>query len=527
MPQPPMPHPPSTPDTHATAPGHTPGHIQPRSPRTPALAAALLLSLVALGPGLALSDQPQARPATPAAGSPAGSPAIGSGMPPDAARLTPPTITHDQWADILSPPQGRWPQATKRVEWLPDLAPAFERARREQRPLFVTFRCLPCKACSDFDKDVLEGGPQLSPLLERFVTVRLTTIDQADLRLFPFESMQDLDVSWWGWFLDPDGRVLGVFGGRDTQGDQTRVSVQSLAATLARVLDHFSDPRRPTWDIDGPLPITAGEPLTVRSLPWWDDWTKLPFRGVDENGCLHCHQTAELLRHDDVAAGRFDKQRDFDVWPLPENVGITLDLHDGLLVTAITPGSPADRAGLKPGDRLAGALGRRLFSQTDFRAALHNGPWLAPGTVPIAFTRGDADARTIHTADLALSGHWRDTDLGWRTSVADAPVGAGPGFSWALRLAPAERKKLGLEGRLAVKPWFGPPAVQAKSPAYKAGLRPTHVITAVNGQSPNIEERAFMVYIRQTFNPGDRVTLTVRDGSRTRDISYTLPHPIK
>src|SRR5688500_192727 len=60
------------------------------------------------------------------------------------------------------------------VRWRGDLQDALREAREQNRPLFVTLRCLPCKQCSAFDKNVLEGGPDLEPLLRQFVTVRLT-----------------------------------------------------------------------------------------------------------------------------------------------------------------------------------------------------------------------------------------------------------------------------------------------------------------------------------------------------------------
>ena len=69
------------------------------------------------------------------------------------------------WTEILGPPQGKLPAAASfTVTWRTNLAQAMTEAREQNRPLFVTFRCLPCKQCADFDKAVLEGGPDLDPL---------------------------------------------------------------------------------------------------------------------------------------------------------------------------------------------------------------------------------------------------------------------------------------------------------------------------------------------------------------------------
>src|SRR4029434_6726211 len=115
----------------------------------------------------------------------------------------------------------------------------------------------------------------------------------------------------------------------------------------------------------------------------------------------HCHQVNDILRQPAVAAKTFDKRRDFDVWPLPENVGLVLDPYRGLLVTRVESGSPAEKAGLKAGDVLGAAGGRRCFSQTDFRGVLHRGPRCA-GEIEAWWTRRGA----AMSATLAVGGGW-------------------------------------------------------------------------------------------------------------------------
>src|SRR5437763_10117256 len=112
--------------------------------------------------------------------------------------------TQRNWQQILGPAQGQAPAPLDKVVWRTDLSAALAEARASNRPLFVTLRCLPCKQCSAFDKDVLEGGPGLDPLLRQFVTVRLTSAKDIDLRLLPVQGYQDLDMSWWGYFLSPE-----------------------------------------------------------------------------------------------------------------------------------------------------------------------------------------------------------------------------------------------------------------------------------------------------------------------------------
>src|SRR6186713_1267977 len=74
----------------------------------------------------------------------------------------------DNWEQVLGPPRGQLPAPLPDVKWRSDLGNAMAQAKRENRPLFVTMRCLPCKQCSAFDKNVLEGGAELDPLLKQF-----------------------------------------------------------------------------------------------------------------------------------------------------------------------------------------------------------------------------------------------------------------------------------------------------------------------------------------------------------------------
>lgn len=419
------------------------------------------------------------------------------------------------WEEILGPSQAQLPEPLDEIEWRTSLKSAIKQAEREDRPLFVVMRCPPCKQCSGFDQLVLEGGPELDPLLAHFVTVRLTSMADADLRLFPVEDFQDLDLSWWGWFLSPDLRVYGVYGGRDEVSDETRISVPSLAATLERVLEHHYDPRRAGWDLDGPPAPRKGRAETPERLSGFKSWRKQS--PEYDKSCMHCHQVAEILRQPALDDGTFDKVRDLEIWPFPENVGLVLERDHGLRVAEVRPGSPAAEAGLQSGDVLGAAGGRRLFGQTDLRAFLHRGP-RGEGSIELVGLRDGQ----VMSAELALEDGWRSTALEWRMSVSQGNVGTPPGF-WPNR-ADGRRAALGIpQGEMAIAPWFGK---KPGSAAWKAGLRPEHVITAVDDERRDLSGRTFMVWFRQHYDVGDEVTFEVRtpDGGRS-EIEVTLQRP--
>jgi hypothetical protein len=420
------------------------------------------------------------------------------------------------WHEVLGPPRGDVPYRLAPVVWRHDITSALKEAQSESKPLFVTMRCLPCKQCSAFDKEVLEGGAKLDPLLSQFVTVRITNAAEIDLRMFPVEKFQDLDLSWWGWFLSPEGKTYGVFGGRDEISDATRISKEALIATLKRVLQHHYDPRRASWKIDGPTPEITGDPQTVRQLPGYSSWYgKLHPAEKVSGACIHCHQVNDILRTPAVDTKTFDKIRDVEVWPLPENVGIALDRDDGLLVKSVVPNSPAARAGVQTNDRLGAANGRRLFSQADFRGVLHRGP-RDVGNIDLVWLHGNE----VKQGQLKLPPNWRKTDLGWRMSISQGVFGGSPGF-FPLNVNVSRRQQLGLGANaMAIEPYMGK---STSSVAYRAGVRGKDVVTSVDGISTNLSGRAFLVWFKQRYEPGDRVKLTVRDAQgRTKEIAYEL-----
>ena len=83
-----------------------------------------------------------------------------------------------------------------------------------------------------------------------------------------------------------------------------------------------------------------------------------------------------------------------------------------------------------------------------------------------------------------------------------------------------ERFKISSD-RMAVSPYMGS---ETNSPAYKAGLRGDYVITAVNGESPNLIARPFLAWFVHKFDFGDRVKLSVLDNNGApREVTYQLP----
>jgi serine protease Do len=140
-----------------------------------------------------------------------------------------------------------------------------------------------------------------------------------------------------------------------------------------------------------------------------------------------------------------------------------LERPEGALVANVEKGSPAERAGLKPGDVIRSANGRAIVSSGDLPAIVGLS---APGE-RLALEVWRQGQKVQLTAELA-----RASD---KVATASAPEAADGGrIGLALRpLAPEERQQSGLRAGVVVEDVAGPAAA--------AGVEAGDIVLAVNG----------------------------------------------
>jgi len=307
-----------------------------------------------------------------------------------------------------------------------------------------------------------------------------------DLRRFEF----DYDLTWYVFFLNADETIYGRYGGRDAASADARLSLKGLRYAMGRALEAHRAP---------PLP----RPLTGR-----------PQRAEDSiaarrhEGCIHCHNVNELRRADLKAAGQWDRESIW-VYPPPENVGIALDVDVGDRIEAVTAGSPAEGAGMKPGDRLVTLNGYTVASFADASYALHKAP--RRGEVPVSWARGDEK----RSATLGLLEGWRKTNLTWRPSMLDLL----PSLPFAGDdLTAEEKQQLGLPaGRAAFRQGNRVHATLAA-----AGLRAGDMVVGFNGVAVDGTMRDLLGYARRNYLVGDTVTVDVLRGGKRVGVRLVL-----
>ena len=286
--------------------------------------------------------------------------------------------------------------------------------------------------------------------------------------------------------------MLGRYGGRDAKSDDGRISLAGLRYAMEKALErHRAAPKPPA---ERPKPIRA------------EDYKAAGMRRGNE--CIHCHQVNEFRRADAKAAGTWSRD-DLWVYPLPENVGLTLDVDRGDVVKAVAAGSPAAKAGLMPGDVLTRVNGYPVASFADAQYALHKAP--KRGAIPVEWQSGTNAMK----GDLEVADGWRKTNLTWRASLLDIlpslPISAED-------LTAAEKKALGLPEKQAAfrQDKFVHSTLKA------VGLKAGDVVVALDGRPVEGAMEDFLGLVRREHLVGDTITLNVLREGKPVALKVTL-----
>jgi predicted metalloprotease with PDZ domain len=316
----------------------------------------------------------------------------------------------------------------------------------------------------------------------------LPRVDNLDLNLFDF----DYDLTLMYFFLDADGHVYGRYGQRDSDGPDNRQSLAGLKYTMREVLTAHAD-RTKTF-----APTASPRPKYLADL--------VGRRGKGGGGgCLHCHTVKERI----VSAGPGWTLDQLWRFPMPDNVGIELEVDRGDIVKAVRPKSPADAVGLKPGDRIRRVAEVPIHSEADVTYALDRAP--KTGTLDVAWVRG-GDAQT---GTLKLADGWKRGDLSWRPSTQRFVPSAR---LYGKDLKADERAKLGLSAtQLAFRQNEFVPT-QAKL----AGIQAGDVIIGIGGKRPDMDVIGFVDHVQRTYLIGETIVVSVLRDGRPLDLPMKL-----
>lgn len=343
--------------------------------------------------------------------------------------------------------------------------------------------------CRKFDEQVVRLE-QISEVAREFVLVRLLRIAGADLNLFEF----DYDLTWAGFFMNAEEKVYGRYGSRDASGPDGRLSLAGLRFAMERALDaHRRAPKaKPERRLN--------EPQLVENYP--------AAQRRRRQECIHCHQVYEFRRDQLQSQGKWNKEQVW-VYPLPENVGLTLTVDRGNHVRSVAPGSAADRTGVRAGDVLQSVNGFPVASIADVQFGLHRAP--ARGTIPLTWQR---EGKSL-TGALEVNPEWRRTNITWRPSLLDVLPSLG---LFGEDLPAEEKKAIGLTAkRLAFRQ-----EKRVPKDLRTAGVQAGDIVLGIDNQLLEMSMEEFLGHVRRNFLVGEKVTLNlVRNGERV-DVPFTL-----
>ncbi len=286
-------------------------------------------------------------------------------------------------------------------------------------------------------------------------------------------------------FLGAEDKVYGRYGGRDAEGPDERQSLDGLRYTMNSVLEmHRREDRQYA-------PREEGPPKYVRDY-------------AGGRGCTHCHQVREAIDDGLRRAGKWSRELAWR-YPLPDNLGVLLEVDRGNVVRRVEPGSPAARAGLERGDVVRRLGDVPVHSLADAQFALDRAP--PQGEVAVAWERqGKARAGA-----LPLPAGWRKGDITWRPSLRHL-VPSLPVFGEDLT---AEQKKaLGLRAeQLAFRQ-----RDRINPRAEAAGIRPGDIVLGVDDRKlDGMDAGDLYQFVRREYLVGDQIQIDLlRDGKRLR-----------
>ncbi len=368
-------------------------------------------------------------------------------------------------------------------------------------------------------------GKALLDLLDKFVCVRMVYANGTDLSLFHF----DHDLTFAAFILNADRKIYGRYGSLpDPRSGLSGVSQRGFSAALRGALElhagypdnaaSFSGKRGPK------SPVAVPEDFDTLSAYREDlEWSS---RNVARS-CMHCHQigTAWLDYH-----RRRKEALPENVlfpWPMPNVVGLQLDVDHSARVQRVDTDSAAARAGLQKGDDIVELEGQAILSIADVQWVLHNvqaatrlrGALLRNGE-RVAFTL-EVDAH-FRRPKKGLPFRWTDRHL----SLGRV---SGLGLATTLRdLTDEERAERGLDRRglalVAAAPGRGGGPGGRRGGGARAGLalQEGDIIVALGGIDRRMSESDVVAFCLQEQARAATIEVTLLRGGERVEVEARL-----
>ena len=337
----------------------------------------------------------------------------------------------------------------------------------------------------------MRGDKEIVELCKEFVLLRMTMMRGVNIALFEF----DYDMTWMSFFLDADGRVLSRYGSRNSKSADSLNTAAGLLNTMREVLTlHREASAKPRPAYQPPKQQPAEIPA----------YTKL-YGG----SCGRCHMLNEAKWEQQRLDGVM-KPGAFFLYPLPDNIGIRLDLTQGNRIREIAKDSFAGKAGLQANDTIRSANGLRVLTCADMQHVLDK---LAPKSK--LTLEVDRKGRSFEVV-LDLAGDWRASDVSWRKSIR-MRANHNNFTRFLSALSAKEKAELGIEAdRLAFR------LTETRGEVAEAGFVKNDIILAFDDKR-QLPYRVPHYYPLIDHKAGDTMAVTVLRNGKERTLSLRIP----
>jgi thioredoxin-related protein len=393
-----------------------------------------------------------------------------------------------------------------------DLAKGIDEAKKTNKPMLVIFRCIPCEACSQFDKQLMEKQNEVQDLLGKFVCVRIVQANSMDLTLFEF----DFDQSFHAVLMNADKTIYGRFGTRSRREEQEDMTMSGLREAMLAALDlherHPADKtvlaakrgEPPRYNVPELYPLLAGKYKPT-----------LDYTGKVVQSCLHCHQVRDAERAVWRSQGKLMPQKVLFPFPLPDTIGLRMDPAKKGTIAKVAEGSATATAGLMAGDEIRTIAGQPILSTADIQWVLHN--TVGAAKLPVVVNRGGEEKQlTVELAD-----DWRrHSDISWRVSTWELRRMATGGILFE-DLSAEERGARGLGNDVL--------ALRAKhvgeygehAAAKNAGFRKDDIVIAFDGDTTRLTDSQFIAKALER-KKGLKLPLTLLRGTKRMEMAIPM-----
>jgi hypothetical protein len=355
--------------------------------------------------------------------------------------------------------------------------------------------------------------------MDEFVCVRMVQGNGMDLALFQF----DYDMSFAVFFLNADRTVYGRYGSRNHKPKEAHadISMKGLAEAMRGALElHAAYPanRDSLRGKTGPKPEFA----TPEKLPHLADSGRdrpelaVGDRKAINRSCIHCHMIHDSERSTLLAKGERIPAEILYPWPMPEVIGLSLDVRTRATVRRVSPDTPAAGAGIRAGDEIVRLGGQPVISIADVQWVLDQaGP---SATLGATLRRDDKEI----PATITLEDGWREkSDISWRASSWPLRRIATGGLTLVELTAPQRRHHGIGADRMALRvEHVG--QFNKHAAAKRAGFRKGDVIVSYDGRTDPWSESDLFAYVVNNKRPGARVPTTVIRGDRRVELKLPV-----